>query len=76
MRLSLSLCVTHMLDMNTFIQASKVACITRIFQDLISVLSRWVLESEKLPQWSFVTPNLVNDGHDTDIRHLGIVQMN
>lgn len=25
------------------------------------------LKREKLPQWSFVTPNLVNDGHDTSI---------
>lgn len=25
------------------------------------------LENERLPQWSFVTPNLIHDGHNTDI---------
>ncbi|ODQ61600.1 hypothetical protein WICANDRAFT_81868 [Wickerhamomyces anomalus NRRL Y-366-8] len=25
------------------------------------------LENEKLPQWSFVTPNMTNDGHDSNI---------
>ncbi|KAL2126311.1 hypothetical protein VTI74DRAFT_1203 [Chaetomium olivicolor] len=25
------------------------------------------LESHKLPQWSFITPNMTNDGHDTNI---------
>lgn len=25
------------------------------------------LESELLPQWSFITPNMTNDGHDTNI---------
>jgi acid phosphatase len=25
------------------------------------------LDNERLPQWAFVTPNMTNDGHDTDI---------
>ncbi len=25
------------------------------------------LENEKLPQWSFITPNMTNDGHDSNI---------
>ncbi|AEO70364.1 uncharacterized protein THITE_122814 [Thermothielavioides terrestris NRRL 8126] len=25
------------------------------------------IEAKKLPQWSFVTPNMTNDGHDTNI---------
>ncbi|KAL2015029.1 hypothetical protein VTK56DRAFT_6443 [Thermocarpiscus australiensis] len=29
------------------------------------------LESKKLPQWSFVTPNMTNDGHDTNVTFAG-----
>ncbi|KAK4234025.1 hypothetical protein C8A03DRAFT_19008 [Achaetomium macrosporum] len=29
------------------------------------------LEAKKLPQWSFVTPNMTNDGHDTNISFAG-----
>lgn len=29
------------------------------------------LREHKLPQWSFVTPNMTNDGHDTDITFSG-----
>jgi acid phosphatase len=29
------------------------------------------LESRKLPQWMFVTPNMTSDGHDTDITTAG-----
>lgn len=27
------------------------------------------LKNEQLPQWSFITPNMTNDGHDTTITH-------
>ncbi|KAK2738617.1 hypothetical protein FQN55_000494 [Onygenales sp. PD_40] len=29
------------------------------------------LEANKLPQWMFITPNMTNDGHDTDYKFAG-----
>lgn len=29
------------------------------------------LANEKLPQWMFITPNMTNDGHDTDVTFAG-----
>lgn len=29
------------------------------------------LENERLPQWSFITPNMTSDGHDTSVTTAG-----
>ncbi|EMC94333.1 hypothetical protein BAUCODRAFT_35520 [Baudoinia panamericana UAMH 10762] len=29
------------------------------------------LAAEQLPQWSFITPNMLNDGHDTSVTYAG-----
>lgn len=34
------------------------------------------LENENLPQWSFITPNMTNDGHDTSVTTAGLWSRN
>jgi acid phosphatase len=29
------------------------------------------LKNQTLPQWSFITPNMTNDGHDTSVTQAG-----
>ncbi|KAI1786921.1 phosphoesterase family-domain-containing protein [Ganoderma leucocontextum] len=45
---------------------SSRALRTRNFNDFAADL-----KADAIPQWSFVTPNLVNDGHDTTIDFVG-----
>lgn len=32
------------------------------------------IKADVLPQWMFITPNLVNDAHDTDITYVRSVE--
>lgn len=34
------------------------------------------LENERLPQWSFITPNMTSDGHDTSVTTAGLWSRN
>ncbi|KUJ20782.1 acid phosphatase [Mollisia scopiformis] len=43
---------------NTPDKAAKVKNFTMFYEDL---------KDDKLPQWMFITPNMTNDGHDTNV---------
>ncbi|KAF8992745.1 phosphoesterase family-domain-containing protein [Cyathus striatus] len=52
---------------NVSSRSSQIKNFTSFFEDL---------DNNKLPQWMFITPNMTNDGHDTDMAVAGAFSRN